>query len=115
MNTDARAIALRYYHLAGRDAHADFRALAQNPQGVFLFSPTLVVLMKPVHSHSPQEWGQLHASPATADGWYVHLLVGSLQQARGLAPMLPPLRWVCFQRGLRNARHHVWPWRRVCP
>ena len=114
MNTDARAIALRYYHLAGRDPHADFRALAQNPQGVFLFSPSLVVLMKPVHSHRPQEWGRLESSPHTADGWYVHLLVGNLQQARTLAPLLPVLPWVCFQRGRRNARPHVWPWLRVC-
>lgn len=114
MNTDARAIALRYYHLAGRDPQADFCALARNPQGVFLFSPTLVVLMKPVHSDRPQEWEQLESSPATADGWYVHLLVGSLQQARALAPMLPELRRVCFLRGRRNARPHVWLWRRVC-
>lgn len=114
MNTDARATALRYYRTAGRDPHADLRALARNPQGVFLFSPTLVVLMKPVLRHRPQDWENLEESPAGADAWYVHLLAGSLRQAQELAKLLPARRWLCFQRGRRSTRLHVLPWRRVC-
>lgn len=113
MNTDARMTALRYYACSGRNAAEDVAALMHNPQGVFLFTPDLVVMMKPADSKNPAEWGKLEESPSAPDGWYVHLLCGKLQLARKLAWMLPAYRWVCFQRGARNARTHRMRWARV--
>jgi hypothetical protein len=114
MNTDARATALRYYRTAGRDPHADLRALARNPQGVFLFSPNLVVLMKPVQSHTPDRWQELNHCPPESDGWYIHLLVGNLQLAARLAAALPGKQWLCFHRGLRSPVPHRLPWSVFC-
>ena len=113
MNTDARITALRYYALSGRDAAADVAALMQNPQGVFVFTSDLVVLMKPADSRRPADWAKLEQSPAEADGWSVHLLCGKLPLARKLAWLLPAYRWVCFQRGARNAKAHRRPWARM--
>lgn len=113
MNTDARITALYYYARSGRDAAADVAALMQNPQGVFVFTPELVVLMKPADSSKPADWGKLEQSPADADGWYVHLLCGKLPLARKLAWLLPAYRWVCFQRGSRNAVAHRRSWARM--
>lgn len=113
MNTDATTTARRYYAWGGRDFAADARALADNPQGVLLYTPQLVVLMKPADSRQPQEWEQLGHSPQRPDAWYVHLLVGNLGLALRLAPMLPVYPWVCFQRGQRSARLHRLPWARI--
>ena len=113
MNTDARLTALQYYARSGRHAAEDIAALMQNPQGVFLFTPDLVVLMKPADSKNPAAWGKLDESPVAADGWYVHLLCGKLPLARKLAWLLPAYRWVCFQRGTRNAKAHRMRWSRV--
>lgn len=114
MNTDARAQAAAYYRAAGRDMEADLRALRQNPQGVVLLMPRLVVLMKPTLSDAPARWQELHHCPAGADAWYVHLLVGDLKLAQQLAGALPPLRWLCFQRGLRSTAPHRLDWTAFC-
>lgn len=105
--------AQRYYSLAGRDMSVDLADLSANPDGVVVMLPRLVVLMKPARSDSPDEWGNLRESPAGADGWYVHLLVGDLPLARKLAWLLPGRRWVCFQRGRRNASPHRLHWDRI--
>ena len=113
MSTDARSNALFYYSFAGRDVVADVCRLLQNPQGVFVFMPDLVVLMKPVDSHKPEDWGKLEESPETADAWYVHLLVGRLALARKLAWLLPAYRYLCFERGLRHSKQHRCRWARI--
>lgn len=115
METDAREQARRYYSRSSRCLQADLAALALNPRGLVYWTPRLVALAKPVHSSSPATWADLHHTPATADGWYVHLLVGDLQWARHLAAHTPPLRWLCYQRGLRNEHAHVLPWRLLLP
>lgn len=114
METDARAAARRYYSASRRSLQADMAALAANPGGVVLFSPALVALMRQVHHREPQSWELLEEPPsAQADAWYVHLMVGDLAWARRLARKLPPMRWLCFQRGVRSPRPHVWPWHRL--
>ena len=114
MNTDARAGAAAYYQAAGRDMERDLAALSAHPQGVVLLMPQLVVLMKPVLRHEPTRWTQLEDTPAGADAWYAHLLVGDLQLARRLAYALPPLPWLCFQRGRRSSAPHYLPWAAFC-
>lgn len=114
MNTDARAEAAAYYESAGRDMERDLAALTTHPRGVVLLMPQLVVLMKPVQSHKPDHWTQLEDAPAGADAWYAHLLVGDLQLARRLASALPPLPWLCFQRGRRSSTPHRLPWAAFC-
>ena len=110
MTPDARVQAQQYYLAAGRDMDADLAALAAHPQGVVLLMPQLVALMKPVLSSEPHLWPELEHIFPVADAWYVHLLVGSLPLARSMAAPLPPLRWLCFQRGLRHERPHLLPW-----
>lgn len=110
MNADAREKAWEYYRAAGRDMEADLEALAEHPQGVLLFMPQLVVLMKPVCSRAVAQWPELPRIFPAADGWYVHLLVGDLRLARRLATALPPRRWLCFQRGQRHPAPHRIPW-----
>ena len=114
MNTDARTRAWEYYQAAGRNMDADLAALAAHPQGVVLFMPQLVVLMKPVRSNDPERWQDMADAPDDADGWYIHLLVGDLKLAGRLAAALPPRRWLCFQRGLRSTAPHCLPWRVFC-
>lgn len=113
MDTDARTTARRYYSAARRSLAADLAALGRNPQGVIVFTPRLVALLKPALSAAPQHWEQLADTPAGADAWYVHLLVGDLAMARRMAQMLTPQRWLCFQRGLRNPLPHVYRWQRI--
>ena len=114
MNTDARAGAAAYYRAAGRDMEQDLDALAAHPQGVVLLMPQLVVLMKPTLSHEPALWPQLELVHPCADAWYVHLLVGNLGLARRMAGALPPLRWLCFQRGRRSPQPHRLAWSAFC-
>ena len=114
MNTDARTRAWEYYQAAGRNMDADLAALAEHPQGVVLFMPQLVVLMKPVQSNTPDLWQELKHCPADPDGWYVHLLVGDLQLAARLAAALPQRQWLCFHRGLRSMAPHRLPWSVFC-
>lgn len=113
MSTDAREIARRYYEASGRSLETDLATLSVNPEGVVVFLPQLVVLMKPVVSIRPNDWVQLGDIPLSADGWYVHLLVGDLSLARRLAWLLPGRRWLCFHRGTRNASCHRLCWNRV--
>lgn len=113
MSTDAVTAAKKYYAAAGRDWVAEVSTLAENPCGVVLICPALVVLMKPVDSTRPQDWETLGKSPAGADAWYVHLLAGDVAMARQLAWLLPAYPWVCFQRGQRSARPHRRPWARL--
>ncbi len=115
MSPDARDRARCYYDGSGRSLAADLAALADNPLGVVVFMPRLVALLKPVCHESPQEWEQLRYSPAGADAWYVHLLVGELGLARRLGAGLARYPWLCFQRGARNACLHRWHWKRVVP
>ena len=115
MDTDARDRARRYYSRSTRSLQADLAALSLNPRGLIYWTPRLVVLAKPVQSNCPADWAQLAESPAGADGWYIHLMTGDVQWARHLADSTPPLRWLCFQRGLRSPRPHVLPWRRFLP
>lgn len=112
MVTDARATARRYYSYSNRCLAADMAALAQDPRSIIYWTPRLVALAKPVQSSCPEDWSRLTDTPVAADGWYVHLLVGDLTWARQLAKEAPPLRWLCFQRGLRNPEAHVLSWRR---
>lgn len=113
MDADARQRALRYYSGSERCLEADLGALARNPGGIICWTPRLVALAKPVESGKPAEWMRLSETPSGADGWYIHLLVGSLDGAVKLANELPPLMWLCFQRGLRSSRPHVLPWHRI--
>jgi hypothetical protein len=113
MNTDARLTALRYYRAAGRDLNADLAALSTNPQGVVVWLPHLVVLMKPADSRRPAEWGDLGDNPTGADGWYVHLLTGELALARRLLGLVPRRSWACFQRGRRSPVPHRLSWQRL--
>ncbi len=113
MNTDATTTAQQYYAWAGRDFAADAYSLALNPQGVMVYTPQLVVMMKPVDSRQPQEWAELAHSPQQPDAWYVHLLVGDMKTARQMAHLVAAYRWVCFQRGRRNTRLHCLSWARI--
>ncbi len=88
-------------------------ALAANPQGIAVFLPRLVVLMKPVEHNHPEGWLLLGSSPERADAWYVHLLVGDLAWARQLGRGLSAYPWLCFQRGARNSILHRWSWERL--
>lgn len=115
MDTDARNLARRYYSCSARNLQADIAELALNPRGLIYWTPQLVVLAKPVQCNYPKAWAQLAKSPATADGWYVHLLTGDITWARRLAGVTPPLKWLCFQRGLRSTKLHVLPWHRILP
>lgn len=47
------------------------------------------------------------------DAWYVHLLVGNVALARRLAATLPPLEWLCFQRGRRSNQPHIYRWEQL--
>ena len=113
MNTDARLLALRYYRHSGRKLPEDVEALSANPQGVVVWLPRLVVLMKAADSRQPERWQELAENPLLADGWYIHLLVGELPLARRLACEVPPRTWACFQRGLRSAAPHRLRWNRL--
>lgn len=113
MSNDSRYIALRYYRGSGRNLQSDIEALATNPQGVVMWSPRLVVLMKAADSTAPAEWQNLAVSPPGADGWYVHLLVGDLALARRLAHEVPCRHWACFQRGRRSPAPHRLRWQRL--
>ena len=110
MHTDARQQARDYYKAAGRSMKADLLALQAHPHGVCLLMPSLVVLMKPVQSSLPHLWGELSLVFPEADAWYIHLLAGNLTQARRMAAALPPLRWLCFQRGRRSPVPHQLDW-----
>ncbi len=110
MNTDARVIAERYYRVGGRELSVDLAALSTNPQGVVIWLPRLVVLMKPVDSRQPGQWDKLSENPVGADGWYVHLLTGELALAGRLMGQVPRLDWACFQRGRRSSAPHRLSW-----
>lgn len=113
MRPDAQEEARRYYRESGRVLEADVESLISNPHGVLVFTPELVVLMKPVLLKEELLWGALADDPPEADAWYVHLLVGNVDQARRMAAQLPPLEWLCFQRGRRNSLPHVYHWSNV--
>ncbi len=113
MSTDARSMACRYYAGSGRNLGDDMAALAANPQGVVVFLPRLVALMKPVEHARPESWLALGSSPHGADAWYVHLLAGELAWALQLGRSLPAYPWLCFQRGARSTALHRWRWSRV--
>lgn len=110
MRADARKEAKLYYRGSGRQLIADVSSITDNPHGVLVFTPELVVLMKPVVLREELLWSELSDDPAEADAWYVHLLVGNVTLARQLASGLPPLEWLCFQRGRRNRLPHVYHW-----
>ncbi len=112
MSTDARNTARRYYEGSGRRLEDDMAALAANPQGVVVFLPRLVALMKPVEHTESQPWLRLAAPAPQADAWYIHLLVGELAWARLQARSLPPLRWLCYQRGARGSTLYRRSWAR---
>lgn len=110
---DARLLAQSYYAGSGRRFEDDLRALALSPAGVAVCTPRLVALMKAVHSGSdPLQWMD-GPEAATPDAWYIHLLAGDLRLAFSWARGLPPLRYFCFQRGLRGERVHILPWGRL--
>lgn len=110
MSRDARVLAARYYAGSCRALPRDLAALSTNPQGVVLFSPRLVALMRPVRSDRPGDWQELALPCPEADAWYVHLLAGDLGLALRLAGLLPPLPLLCFQRGSRSSRIHRCRW-----
>lgn len=111
MSTDARQLAERYYAGSGRSLAADLAALGEHSHGVVVYMPQLVVLMKPVARAYPEEWEQLSHVCPESDAWYVHFLAGDLRVARHMAAVLPPLRWLCFRRGVRSSHAHCLPWR----
>lgn len=115
MDSDARERARRYYQASHRCLEEDIAALLRNPHGLVYWTPRLVALAKPVLHNQPADWEALEQSPVMADGWYVHLLTGDMRQARRVAESMTPLRWLCFQRGMRNARLHVRLWHRLLP
>lgn len=110
MQQDARKEAYRYYQESGRKLTEDVEKLIGNPRGVLVFTPELVVLMKPVLLGEELLWGDLADDPPEANAWYVHLLVGDVQLARRMSDSVPPLEWLCFQRGRRNSLLHVYRW-----
>ncbi len=112
MSSDARSTARRYYEGSGRSLESDMGDLGANPQGVVIFLPRLVVLMKPVESTRPERWMELGTTPHGADAWYVHLLVGDLTWARRIGRSLPVYPWLCFQRGARSSTLHRVEWER---
>ncbi len=113
MSRDARQQAHRYYTLQGRDLMTDLTALGENARGIIAWTPQLVALMKPVCCHHAQDWLRLESSPAHANAWYVHLLIGSLDFACQLGARLESYDYICFQRGLRSTRVHVSSWERL--
>ncbi len=113
MSTDSRTEAYLYYRDSGRNLIDDVNALLCNPRGVLVFTPELVVLMKPVLLQEELLWGELADNPADADAWYVHLLAGNVALARRLAATLPPLEWLCFQRGRRSNQPHIYRWEQL--
>lgn len=114
MNRDARELALCYYRDSARTPAADAEALLAHPHGWVLWTPQLVVLMKRVRSDRPETWETLPHAEEAPDAWYIHLLAGDLSLARRIAAALPPMRYCCFRRGLRNSRPHRLPWQRLC-
>lgn len=111
MSKDARTLACAYYAAAGRSLQDDIAALSSHEQGVFLYSPQLVALMRSTSRHDSAPWLHLDTRQTDVDTWYIHLLVGDVRLAQSLGAMLEPLPWLCFQRGLRHPRLHVWPWK----
>lgn len=110
MSRDARVLAAHYYAGSPRRLAADMAALSRNPQGIIMYTPQLVVLMKPVLSGRPQEWQELDTPSPGADAWYVHLLAGELHLALTLGHLLPELPLLCFQRGSRSSIIHRHRW-----
>ena len=113
MSTDARTLANHYYAESDRCLAVDLAVLGEHPQGVVLYMPQLVVLMKPVQRAHPDDWENLSTIFPAADAWYIHLLAGDLSMARRMAAELQPMRWLCFRRGLRHHRAHCLPWSAV--
>lgn len=114
MNRDARQLALRYYRGSDRDPAADAETLLAHPHGWMLWTAELVVLMKRVRSDRPDTWETLGHIETAPDAWYIHLMTGDTAQARRIAAALPPMRYCCFRRGLRNTRPHRLIWARLC-
>lgn len=114
MNRDARELALRYYRHSDRSPAADAETLLVHPQGWVIWAPELVVLMKRVRSDRPETWEELSRCEEAPDAWYIHLLTGDIAMARRIASALPPMRYCCFRRGLRNSRPHTVSWQRMC-
>lgn len=107
MRHDARYVAQRYYRGSGREFRKDAESLLSNPRGIFIYSPQLVVMMKPVLLREELLWTALEDNPTDADAWYIHLLAGDLKLARRLAADIAPLEWFCFHRGRRDGRPHL--------
>lgn len=113
MSTDARLLAETYYHGSPRRFAADLEALGNHPRGVVLYMPELVVLMKPACSTSPESWENLEDFSGQEDAWYIHLLVGDVRLALWLSRALTPLPWLCFRRGMRGERVHLYRWEQL--
>lgn len=113
MKFDARVAAKGYYRHSSRRLQEDVAGLIANPQGVVLFSPALVVLGRAVRRTCPEPWDHLEEPQERADAWYIHFLAGDLAWARLLASTLPPLPWLCFQRGARDERLRYFQWRHL--
>lgn len=113
MSTDARTEAISYYAQSARNLADDMKALHENPEGVVVWLPQLVVMMKPARRDSPEGWEDLSTTQPGADGWYVHLLTGEVALARELGLLLPELPWLLFQRGQRDEKIHCRSWCRV--
>lgn len=73
MRHDARYVAQRYYRGSGREFWKDAESLLSNPRGIFIYSPQLVVMMKPVLLREELLWTALEDNPTDADAWYIHL------------------------------------------
>lgn len=70
MSTDARVIARQYYATYGRNMCSDISALQANPQGVVLFTPFVVAMLKPIRTDEDLLWMDLAQSPPQS-GWLV--------------------------------------------
>lgn len=113
MSKDARLRTRLYYQRHGRDLTADCADLMRNPRAAFMWTPSLVAMLKPISSTNLEAAFDLATSPPDADAWYVHLVVGDFACARRLAPQLEPLPLLCFQRGSRGAGFHIYNWARA--
>lgn len=110
---DARHHAIQYYDTSIRTLEADLSELIASARGVFVFTPQLTVLMKAIDLTDEESITNLRKHNRRINAWYVHFLSGDLSLAFEWARSLPPLPYLCFQRGIRSPKLHLLPWSRL--
>lgn len=98
-----------YYFLNGGNYIADFKFQYQFANSVFIWTPELVLIAKPVDTRFDYKaWSkEIFLEP---DAWYVHLLCGNLKLAIQMMQHVNPLPYVVFQRGMRSNKIHKLDW-----